>query len=168
MENEMIKKINEISIRLNSGCDLAYIEENMQFVLDVGKEYNEDRYSLSQETRKMQLDRYVFLTTYFLTYMAKKYNMHFNYNLFSDLDKSCYTPSNNCINLSKNHIGRRDFEMIVFTIFHEFRHRMQYYDLKDNSSIDNLLSIDPATIIFLFPYLLWKFPTHYYKYTSFI
>ena len=147
-DNDMFRKMQEIFARLNAGCDIAYMEEKMQFVISIGKEYNVDRGSFSSEVKKIQLDRYIFFTNFLLKYIAKKYNIQFDYDVFSNYENSCYMPSDNSINLSKKIAGKLEFEHIVFIIFHEFRHCMQHYDL-NNNSIDSLLRIDPGTIIFL-------------------
>ena len=45
--NEMFRKMNEINVAINNGCDLQYLEENMNFVFEVGKFYNNYCGSLS-------------------------------------------------------------------------------------------------------------------------
>ncbi len=45
--NEMFRKMNEINVAINNGCDLQYSEENMNFVFEVGKFYNNYCGSLS-------------------------------------------------------------------------------------------------------------------------
>ena len=80
--------------------------------------------------------------------MAKKYDKHFSYQLESDAPVSCFLK--NTINLSKHVIGIIDFEYIMFTVFHEFRHKMQYDDFTNIfNDINSVLSIDPSAIVLL-------------------
>ena len=142
--------MNEITARLNSGCELSYLEENMQFVLDVGKFYDECLNSKDNKKNEI-INCYQFFTKYFLIYMAKKYNKSFKYELASNTEDTFYRHSDNSINISKYSIGK-DFQVIVFKIFHEFKHKMQWDDMAEKGKInttDKLLDIDPATIIFL-------------------
>ena len=47
-------------------------------------------------------------------------------------------------------IGITDFEHIMFTIFHEFRHKIQHDDINNiHTNVDSILSIDPSAIILL-------------------
>ena len=47
-------------------------------------------------------------------------------------------------------IGMTDFEHIMFTIFHEFRHKMQHDDINNmHTDINSILSVDPSAIILL-------------------
>lgn len=148
--NEMFRKMNEINAVINNGCDLQYLEENMKFVFEVGNFY--DNYcgslSVSQEIATQIRQSYQFFSRYLIVYMAKKYDKHFGYQLESDAPISYFFQ--NSINLSKKMVGMTDFEHIMFTIFHEFRHKMQHDDINNmHTDIDSILSVDPSVIILL-------------------
>ncbi len=151
--NELIRKIQEINSMINSGCDLKYIEDNLKYALEAGKHYEQLLNSSERKTNEI-IDCYSFFTKYFLVYMAKKYDKSFKFDIASNTEDSFYSNLDNAINISRNNIGK-DFEIIVFKIFHEFRHKMQFDDMvqsnnrKGINTIDNLLNIDPATIIFI-------------------
>lgn len=148
--NEMFRKMNEINVAINNGCDLQYLEENMNFVFEVGKFYNNycGSLSVSKEIATQIRQCYQFFSWYLLVYMAKKYDKHFGYQLESDTPVSHFFQ--NSINLSKKMIGITDFEHIMFTIFHEFRHKMQHDDINNiHTNVDSILSIDPSAIILL-------------------
>lgn len=148
--NELFKKMQEINATINNGCDLRYLEENMKYVFEAGNFYNDNCGSLSISTELAAQIRqsYQFFSRYLIVYMAKKYDKHLGYQLESDAPVSHFFK--NTINLSKNMIGKTDFEHIMFTIFHEFRHKMQHDDF-DNilNDINSILSIDPVAIILL-------------------
>ena len=148
--NEMFRKMNEINVAINNGCDLQYLEENMNFVFEVGKFYNNycGSLSVSKEIATQIRQCYQFFSWYLLAYMAKKYDKHFGYQLESDTPVSHFFQ--NSINLSKKMIGITDFEHIMFTIFHEFRHKMQHDDINNiHTNVDSILSTDPSAIILL-------------------
>ena len=148
--NELFIKMQEINTTINNDCDLRYLEENMQFVLNIGKYYDECLNNRDYKTNEI-IECYNFFTKYFLIYMAKKYNKSFKYETVSNTEDTFYRLSDNSINLSKYSIGK-DFQIILFKIFHEFRHKMQWDDIiqKGNiNTVNNILEIDPATIIFL-------------------
>ena len=148
--NEMFRKMNEINVAINNGCDLQYLEENMNFVFEVGKFYNNycGSLSVSKEIATQIRQCYQFFSWYLLVYMAKKYDKHFGYQLESDTPVSHFFQ--NSINLSKKMIGITDFEHIMFTIFHEFRHKIQHDDINNiHTNVDSILSIDPSAIILL-------------------
>ena len=124
--------------------------QNMKFVFEVGKFYNNYRGSLSvsKEIAIQIRQSYQFFSRYLIVYMAKKYDKHFGYQLESDAPVSHFF--NNNINLSKKMIGMTDFEHIMFTIFHEFRHKMQHDDINNmHTDINSILSVDPSAIILL-------------------
>ena len=148
--NEMFRKMNEINVAINNGCDLQYLEENMNFVFEVGKFYNNycGSLSVSKEIATQIRQCYQFFSWYLLVYMAKKYDKHFGYQLESDTPVSHFFQ--NSINLSKKMIGITNFEHIMFTIFHEFRHKIQHDDINNiHTNVDSILSIDPSAIILL-------------------
>ena len=148
--NELFIKMQEINATINNGCDLRYLEENMKYVLEAGKFYNDNCGSLSISTELAAQIRqsYQFFSRYLIVYMAKKYDKHLGYQLESDAQKSYFLK--NTINLSKYMIGKTDFEHIMFTIFHEFRHKMQHDDFdKILNDINSILLIDPIAIILL-------------------
>lgn len=148
--NEMFRKMNEINVAINNGCDLQYLEDNMNFVFEVGKFYNNycGSLSVSKEIATQIRQCYQFFSWYLLAYMAKKYDKHFGYQLESDTPVSHFFQ--NSINLSKKMIGITDFEHIMFTIFHEFRHKMQHDDINNiHTNVDSILSTDPSAIILL-------------------
>ena len=146
--NELFLKIQEINATINSGCDLKYLEENMKYVFEAGKFYNDNCGSLSKELTTQMRECYQFFSRYLIVYMAKKYDKHFSYQLESDAPVSCFLK--NTINLSKHVIGIIDFEYIMFTVFHEFRHKMQYDDFTNIfNDINSVLSIDPSAIVLL-------------------
>ena len=45
--DEMLRRMQEINLTINNGCDLQYLEENLKFVFEVGKFYNNYCGSLS-------------------------------------------------------------------------------------------------------------------------
>ena len=148
--NELFIKMQEINSTINNGCDLGYLEENMKYVFEVGKFYNDNCGSLSISTELAAQIRqsYQFFSRYLIVYMAKKYDKHLGYQLESDAPVSHFFK--NTINLSKNMIGKTDFEHIMFTIFHEFRHKMQHDDFNNTlNDINSILLIDPTAIILL-------------------
>ncbi len=142
-----LKKMKKILSNIDSGCDFEYLEDKMGFALKIGNKYDEKRGSFSQETRNQRSIYYYFLATFFMAYISKKYDKKVEYELFSDRDTSCFVHSEDKIYLSKN-LFDLSFANIIFTIFHEFRHKMQADDIKSSESLDNILSIDPATILF--------------------
>ena len=145
--NDLYKKMQEINAKINESCDLNYLEENMKYVFEAGKFYNENCGSLSIELADQIRQSYQFFSRYLIVYMAKKYNKHLGYQLEADAPVSHFFK--NTIYLSKNMIGKSDFEHIMFTIFHEFRHKMQYDDFNNIfNDINSILSIDPVAIIF--------------------
>ena len=145
--NDLYKKMQEINAKINESCDLNYLEENMKYVFEAGKFYNENCGSLSIELADQIRQSYQFFSRYLIVYMAKKYNKHLGYQLEADTPVSHFFK--NTIYLSKNMIGKSDFEHIMFTIFHEFRHKMQYDDFNNIfNDINSILSIDPVAIIF--------------------
>lgn len=148
--NEMLKQMQEINVTINNGCNLEYLENNIKFVCEVGKFYNNycGSLSVSSDIATQIRQCYQFFSRYLIVYMAKKYDKHLGYQLESDAPVSNF--SKDSINLSKTMIGKQDFEHIMFTIFHEFRHKMQHDDFgKAINDIDSILSIDPATVILL-------------------
>ena len=148
--NEMFRKMKEVNAAINNGCDLQYLEENMNFVFEVGKFYNNycGSLSVSKEIATQIRQSYQFFSRYLIVYMAKKYDKHLGYQLESDAPVSHFF--NNTINLSKKMIGMTDFEHIMFTIFHEFRHKMQHDDINNmHTDINSILSVDPSAIILL-------------------
>ena len=148
--NEISKKMQEINATINNGCDLQYLEENMNFVFEVGKFYNNycGSLSVSKEIAIQIRQSYQFFSRYLIVYMAKKYDKHLGYQLESDAPVSHFFK--NTINLSKKMIGITDFEHVMFAIFHEFRHKIQYDDINNmHTDINSILSIDPSAIILL-------------------
>lgn len=148
--DEMLRRMQEINLTINNGCDLQYLEENLKFVFEVGKFYNNycGSLSVSKEIANQIRQSYQFFSRYLIVYMAKKYDKHLGYQLESDAPVSHFF--NNTINLSKKMIGTTDFEHIMFTIFHEFRHKMQYDDINNmHTDINSILSIDPSTVVLL-------------------
>ncbi len=145
------RKINEIISRFNlNNYDLAYLEDNMPFIVYLGKEYDKriGSFSLSNEERLNVIKYYELFSNYLLRYMSKKYHKGFSFDILSEkFDSSCYVASENKIYLSRNIVGKQKFEMIMFTIFHEFRHKKQRDD--ETSSINNIMEIDPAAVIML-------------------
>lgn len=145
--NDLLKKMQEINAKICESCDLNYLEENMKYVFEAGKFYNENCGSLSIELADQIRQSYQFFSRYLIVYMAKKYNKHLGYQLEADAPVSYFLK--NTIYLSKNRIGKSDFEHIMFTIFHEFRHKMQYDDFNNIfNNVNSILSIDPVAIIF--------------------
>ena len=145
--NDLLKKMQEINAKICESCDLNYLEENMKYVFEAGKFYNENCGSLSIELADQIRQSYQFFSRYLIVYMAKKYNKHLGYQLEADAPVSYFLK--NTIYLSKNRIGKSDFEHIMFTIFHEFRHKMQYDDFNNIfNDVNSILSIDPVAIIF--------------------
>ena len=69
--NELLLKMQEINATINSGCDLKYLEENMKYVLEAGRFYNENCGSLSNELTTQMRECYQFFSRYLLVYMAK-------------------------------------------------------------------------------------------------
>ena len=148
--DELLTKMQEINARIDSGCDLRYLEENMSYAFEAGKFYNYNSGSLSTPNELVAQIRqsYQFFSKYLTVYIAKKYDKHLGYELESNAPVSYFDK--NIINLSKNMIGRSDFEHIMFTIFHEFRHKMQHDDFNlILGDINGILSIDPASIVLL-------------------
>lgn len=148
--DEMLRRMQEINLTINNGCDLQYLEENLKFVFEVGKFYNNycGSLSVSKEIANQIRQSYQFFSRYLIAYMAKKYDKQLGYQLESDAPVSHFF--NNTINLSKKMIGTTDFEHIMFTIFHEFRHKMQYDDINNmHTDINSILSIDPSTVVLL-------------------
>ncbi len=148
--NEMFRKMNEVNAAINNGCDLQYLEDNINFVFEVSKFYNNycGSLSVSKEIANQIRQSYQFFSRYLIVYMAKKYDKHLGYQLESDAPVSHFF--NNTINLSKKMIGMTDFEHIMFTIFHEFRHKMQHDDINNmHTDINSILSVDPSAIILL-------------------
>ena len=148
--NEMFRKMKEVNAAINNGCDLQYLEDNINFVFEVGKFYNNycGSLSVSKEIATQIRQSYQFFSRYLIVYMAKKYDKHLGYQLESDAPVSHFF--NNTINLSKKMIGMTDFEHIMFTIFHEFRHKMQHDDINNmHTDINSILSVDPSAIILL-------------------
>lgn len=148
--DEMLRRMQEINLTINNGCDLQYLEENLKFVFEVGKFYNNycGSLSVSKEIANQIRQSYQFFSRYLIVYMAKKYDKHLGYQLESDAPVSHFF--NNTINLSQKMIGTTDFEHIMFTIFHEFRHKMQYDDINNmHTDINSILSIDPSTVVLL-------------------
>lgn len=144
----LLKRIKEIDARIDAGCDLSFLENNIDFSLRVGSYHD---YCLNNDKKSEALESYVFFAKYFITYMAKKYNKSFKYDFFSDTKDTFYNPYDNSINISKYN-ANKDYQMILFILFHEFKHKMQRDDIKasfEKDSLDKILEIDPATIIFL-------------------
>lgn len=148
--NDILKKMKEINTIIDNGCDLNFLEENMQFALNIGNYYDtllNDKENKNDEILKS----YMFFSKFFTIYIAKKYNKSFKYELASNTEETFYNPSNNSINISKYNIGK-DFQIILFKIFHEFKHKMQWDDLRKSfgiNGIENIMDIDSLTILFL-------------------
>jgi hypothetical protein len=145
--NMIESKIKDIISKLDSGYDLKYLEENLPFILEVGNIF--DKTSKISNTQHAEV-YYAFLTRYLLSYMAKKYDKKFNYSLQSkNVDTACYSYQDNTIHFAEDLLFRKQptFADLCFITFHEFKHKMQRDDMI--SSINDLIQIDPATILFL-------------------
>ncbi|MDO5569668.1 MAG: hypothetical protein Q4G04_06155 [bacterium] len=145
--NMIESKINDIIRKLDSGYDLKYLEENLPFILEVGNIF--DKTSKINNTQHAEV-YYAFLTRYLLSYMAKKYDKKFRYSLQSkNVDTACYSSGDNVIHFAEDLLFRKQptFADLCFIVFHEFKHKMQRDDM--TSSINNLIQIDPASILFL-------------------
>ena len=136
--NQIYTKYNE----LKNVNDTNYFDNNMPFIKEVIDQY---RYIHNIEDRAVY---YKYIITYFLKYLRTKYNIPLNYEIASDKDTlACYIPEKNQIYFNITKTIYADPEILIFIIFHEFRHKMQFSMLDAN--IDDILSIDPATILFL-------------------
>lgn len=141
------EKIKEIINKLDSGCDLKYLENNLPFIQEVGNIF--DKTSKINNAQSAE-EYYAFLTRYLLSYMAKKYDKKFSYSLNSkNVDTACYSSQDNTIYFAEDLLFRKQptFADLCFIVFHEFKHKMQRDDM--SSSKKNLIQIDPATILFL-------------------
>lgn len=66
--NVIEEKIKEIINKLDSGCDLKYLENNLPFIQEVGNIFDKtSKINNAQSTEEY----YAFLTRYLLSYMAK-------------------------------------------------------------------------------------------------
>lgn len=135
--NQIYTKYNELKTVNNTD----YFN-NMSFIKEVIEQY---RHVTDIEDRAVY---YKYIITYFLKYLRTKYNKPLNYEIASDKDTlACYIPEKNQIYFNITKTIYADPEILIFIIFHEFRHKMQFSMLDAN--IDDILGIDPATILFL-------------------
>ena len=74
--DEMLRRMQEINLTINNGCDLQYLEENLKFVFEVGKFYNNycGSLSVSKEIANQIRQSYQFFSRYLIVYMVKKYD----------------------------------------------------------------------------------------------
>ena len=147
-KDEMFIKMNEILNNIERGVDYQFFDKNMDFAKEVGNYYNSTN---NQEDSKKCIE---FLTNFFINYISSKYGVEVNYELSSKINNSFFRTSENKIYLSLNRFLNNRFDYILFTIFHEYKHKLQYNDMfretdLEYTSVDKITQIDPSTFLFI-------------------
>ena len=144
--DEMFQKMDEILNRIKNGVEPSFFEDNKKFALEVGNYFD----NLQNRRRGKCLE---FLAEYFVKYMISKYGKEVNLEVSNKVKTSFFSQVDNTIHISfDSHVGN-NFDYLLFAIFHEYRHKLQFSDVFNNNgslaTMDRVAQIDPATILFL-------------------